>query len=154
MTPQDVVLLAEDNSNDAALVALAFSRMSPGYSLVRVADGQQAIDYLMGIGAYRDRNEFPLPRMILLDLQMPNVDGFQFLEWFRKEPAIGNIPVVVLASSHHSPDIKRAYDMGADSFLTKPVDPEELLKQLKVAVGYWAPIGQPRRESNRGRPAR
>src|SRR6185369_14560681 len=91
-----VILLVEDNPDDVALVERAFRQVAPGYQLMSMRDGREGMEYLLGLGAYRDRKLFPLPRMILLDLQMPNVDGFQFLEWLRREPELKHLPVVVL----------------------------------------------------------
>jgi CheY-like chemotaxis protein len=138
----DVILLVEDSLSDAAIIDRAFSKIGPKYRLMAVTDGQQALNYLSGVGKYADRKTFPLPRMVLLDLQMPNMNGFQVLEWLRKQPSIRHLPVVVLAGSSYSPDIRRAYQAGADSFVTKPTCADAMLDELRLAVAYWAPPGR------------
>ena len=138
-----VVLHVEDDDNDAILIERALAEAGDVYELKRVNNGKQAMDYLLGHGTYMHRELFPLPRLILLDLMMPGVDGFQFLEWARKDAVANALPIVVLAASQYWVDVKRAYKLGADSFIVKPFGFHELEKQLRVTVEYWAPVGTP-----------
>ncbi len=135
-----VILLVENNPTDVLMVRRAFRYLSPVYLLMPVPDGGAAIQYVSGLLPYQDRKVFPFPRMVLLDLRMPNLDGFRFLEWARHEPSMKNVPVVVLTGSVYSEDVKRAYSLGAKSFIVKPPDPDQLLKELELALSYWAPV--------------
>src|SRR5262245_42567166 len=118
---QNVVLLVEDNQDEAVLVQRAFGKIGPGYMLVHVSDAKEAMAYLLGKGQYADRVRFPSPRLMLLDLVMPGVGGWELLEWIRQQPEMGSVSVVVLSTAAHSEDVKRAYKLGADSFVAKTV---------------------------------
>ncbi len=135
-----VILLVENDRDDAMLVAGAFRQLHSAYRLLHVSDGRTAMNYILGLPPYGDRNIFPTPRMILLDLKMPDVDGFQFLQWLRSQPGKERLSVVVLTGSVYSEDIRRAYSLGANSFIVKPVESEKLIKELEVALDYWAPV--------------
>ncbi len=129
----NVILLVEDTPDEVALIQRAFRLTNLPYPLRVVGDGQAAMDYMAGVGAYADRARFPLPVLILLDLHMPGVDGFDFLAWRSKQPDLARVFVVVLSSSRTTPDIARAYDLGANSYLVKPVEPamlQELVNNL------------------------
>src|SRR5262245_20921318 len=139
MKPYDKsILLVEDDSNDVffferALVKIGF----PMASLRVVNDGEAAIAYLSGKGEYSDRNEYPIPALIFLDLKMPRKTGMEVLAWLRGQPALLPVPVVVLTSSKHSVEIEEAYRLRANSYLVKAVQMEELVETLKTAVSYW-----------------
>ncbi len=133
----DIVLLVEDKEDDVFFFRAAFERLHLPLGLGLVRDGSEAIDYLKGVMPFHDRERFPLPRMILLDLHMPRMDGFEVLKWLRAQPRFGALPVVVLAASSYSPDVKRAYQLGASSFLVKSSEPTVALGQLKNALDYW-----------------
>ncbi len=148
--PGEVILGIEDNRDDVILIQAAFRHLEPQYRLLILPDATKGIEYLLGQGQYRDRSQFPTPRMVFLDLNLPGMDGFQFLEWLRKEPAVSRLPVVVLAGSHYPPDISRAYRLGADAFVTKPNDPRELLEELQLVLAYWAPVGRSARGATVG----
>ncbi len=136
------ILLAEDDSNDALLIQRAFEKAGMGRMLRTVSDGEQAIDYLRGHGKYADREHFPTPFMVLLDLKMPGTDGFEVLQWIRNEPALKRLLVVVLTSSNFQPDVDRAYDLGANSYLVKPVRFEEMLSMIQRFEVYWTEINR------------
>jgi len=106
------VLLVEDDPNDVALTQRAFERAGFANPLQVLSDGEQAIGYLGGEASYADRNRYPLPILVLLDLKLPRTSGFEVLAWIRGAPNIRRLPVVVLTSSQQSPDIDRAYDAG------------------------------------------
>ena len=131
------VLLVEDDPNDVALTQRAFERAGFANPLQVLSDGEQAIGYLGGEASYADRNRYPLPILVLLDLKLPRTSGFEVLAWIRGAPNIRRLPVVVLTSSQQSPDIDRAYDAGANSYLVKPVAFESLLSLVQTLGLYW-----------------
>lgn len=138
-TAADLILLVEDNSSDAMAVELAFRSLPKRFQLYWVSNGTQAIEYLSGAAAYSERQIFPLPRLVLLDLMMPGMDGFEVLEWIRQQPEFKNLPVIVLATSSTSPDVTRAYNSGANSFISKPPNLQTLVRELQTALEYWVP---------------
>src|SRR4051794_2094820 len=116
-------LYVEDNDHDVELVRHIFQDKD-GIELYAVKDGKEAMDYLLGASAYQDRNQHPMPQVILLDLKMPRIDGFHFLDWLRNhthEP-LSRLPIIVMSTSSEQRDIDRAYKLGANAFLTKPID--------------------------------
>ena len=131
------ILLVEDNPTDVILVQRAFERARLANPLQVVDDGEAAIDYLGGKGAYQDRQQFPLPILILLDLKLPRRSGIEVLQWLRAQETLKRIPVVMLTSSDHDRDVNAAYDTGVNSYLVKPVDFEGLLQMLKTIKLYW-----------------
>ena len=131
------VLLVEDDPNDVALTQRAFERAGLANPLQIVNDGEQAIAYLAGEAPYTDRQRHPLPILVLLDLKLPRRSGFDVLGWLRGMPDVRRLPVVVLTSSAQSPDINRAYDAGANSYLVKPVAFEHLLALVRTLGLYW-----------------
>ena len=133
----DVILLAEDDENHVAFVKRAFKHANLLNPLFVVDDGEQAIAYLKGEGKYANRAEYPLPCLLLLDLKMPNKNGFEVLEWIRGQPGLSSLRVVVLTTSDQVRDVNRAYQLGANSFLTKPIDFRDFV-QLTISIkGYW-----------------
>ena len=131
------VLLVEDDPNDVALTQRAFTRAGFSNPLQVVNDGEQAIAYLAGQPPYADRQRHPLPILVLLDLKLPRRSGFDVLGWLRATPNVRRVPVVVLTSSQHSPDVDRAYDAGANSYLVKPVAFDGLLGVVRTLGLYW-----------------
>lgn len=132
-----LILLVEDREDDIAIVRRALVRAHLVNPLHVVRDGEEAIEYLGGTGKYANREEFPLPGLILLDLKMPRVDGFQVLEWIRKQPGLKGTVVLVLTSSNQLRDVNRAYALGASSFLVKPVDFEDYIELGNLLRKYW-----------------
>ena len=124
------VLLVEDNPADIQVMRTALPHLGYELRLQVVTDGQAALDYLSGKSLYHDRSTFPLPDLILLDLSLPRVHGFHVLEWVRTEPFLKQTPIVILATSSYSGDIKRAYQFGANSFITKPIAEELGIEHL------------------------
>lgn len=137
------VLLAEDDPDDILLTQLAFEKARLANPLQVVRDGEEAIAYLTGDGRFENRAEYPLPILILLDLKMPRMNGFQVLEWLRKQPDLGHVPVAIMTSSDHDPHITRAYQLGADSYLRKPPDAAALLALVQRLQAYWVILNQP-----------
>ena len=136
MQTDQFILLAEDDPNDALLIKRAFQKAGLGDILKTVSDGGQAIDYLRGIDGYADRGRFPLPFMVLLDLKMPGTDGFEVLQWLRSQPDFKRLLVVVLTSSNLQADVDRAYDLGANSYLVKPVEFNEMVNMIQRFEAY------------------
>jgi CheY-like chemotaxis protein len=131
------VLYAEDDENDTFLMERAFRRLKVEPPLRLVNDGKQAIAYLMGTGAYSDRQANPLPCLVLLDLSMPGKTGLEVLQWVRTQPFLSAIPVIVLTSSNQQSDIHRAGLLGASAYLIKPGEPDELLRLVREVNDYW-----------------
>src|SRR6266481_326981 len=142
MLKDQIILLAEDDSNDVLLIQRAFQKAGLRNTLKTVRDGDQAISYLSGKGIYSDREQYPLPFLLLLDLKMPGTDGFEVLQWLRSEPELKRLLVVVLTSSNLQADVDRAYELGANSYLVKPVGFDEMLHLVKRFEIYWSEINR------------
>jgi CheY-like chemotaxis protein len=136
------VLIAEDDPADAFLLERAFAAAEISASLHFVRDGQEAIDYLEGSVNYADREVHPLPDLLLLDLKMPKLNGFDVLSWLRQQPGLKRLLVTVLTSSDQPNDINRAYDLGANSYLLKPHNSHELSELVKRVQKYWLETNQ------------
>jgi len=136
LRPQNL-LLVEDDPNDVALIRRAFKKARILNPLNIVHDGEEAIAYLAGEGKYADRSKFPLPAVVLLDLKLPRRSGHEVLAWLRQQPGLRRLPVVVLTSSNDAPDVRRAYDLGANSYLVKPVSFDGLMEMVKTLGLYW-----------------
>jgi len=131
------ILLAEDEQNDVFLIKRAFQKAQLVNPIRVVSDGQEAIQYLRGDGDYADRERFPLPTLVLLDLKMPRMGGFDVISWVRQQPGLKRLPLVVLTSSRDGPDINRAYELGANTYLVKPVEFDGLVEMMKNLSLYW-----------------
>lgn len=132
-----IMLLVEDDPNDILLIQRAFNKACLVNPLKVVRDGEEALNYLSGTGEFADRSRYPLPSLILLDLKLPRKSGLEILQWLRQQPSLKHIPVIVLTSSKESSDVSRAYDLGANSYLVKPVGFEGLLELVKSIGMYW-----------------
>lgn len=131
------ILLVENNQDDILLVLRAFQRAGVTRQIQTVTSGMDAVDYLQGKPPYDDRREYPLPAMVLLDIKMPGMDGFEVLAWIRQQWEFFQLCVVMLTSSDHIRDVNEAYHLGANSFLVKPLDFEnagELARSLDVLL--------------------
>ena len=131
------ILLVEDSADDALLIQRAFRKANLANSVQLVRDGEEAVAYLKGDPPFSDRSQFPLPVLMLLDLKLPRRSGLEVLEWVRQDGTLKRLPVVVLTSSRESVDVNRAYDLGVNSYLTKPVAFEALLEMVKSVNLYW-----------------
>ena len=140
--PHQTILLAEDNSTDALMVQRAFKKAHLMNPVQVVDDGDKAVAYLGGQGVYADREKYPLPVLLLLDLKLPRRSGLEVLEWLRQQEGLKRLPVIVLTSSKESADVNRAYDLGANSYLVKPVDFDLLLEMVKTLGLYWVVMNQ------------
>jgi CheY-like chemotaxis protein len=142
MTDNPTILLAEDDPDDVLLTQLALRKARLANPLQVVRDGEEAIAYLTGAGLFADRSQYPLPMLLLLDLKMPKVTGFEVLDWLRQQPLLGRMPVAVMSSSEHDPHITRAYELGADSYLIKPPDAEALLALVQRLQAFWLIVNE------------
>ncbi|MFP5039594.1 response regulator [Parasediminibacterium sp. JCM 36343] len=131
------ILLVEDNMNDAELTKRALSKNKILNTLIHLKDGASAIDFLFGKGEFEGRDISHKPKVILLDLKMPKVDGLEVLKVIKSDPLTKNIPVVVLTSSKENPDIEKSYELGANSYIVKPVDFDGFMKAVSEVGLYW-----------------
>ena len=136
------ILLVEDDANDVLLVRRAFSKAGTLAAIAAVADGQAAVDYLSGNGGYGNRDMHPLPALVLLDLKLPRKSGHEVLQWLRGHARLKRLPVVILTSSQESSDVNRAYDLGANSYLVKPVAFDSLYQLAQTLGLYWLVLNQ------------
>jgi CheY-like chemotaxis protein len=131
------ILLVEDNRMDVELTLDAF-REAKLLNAIHVApNGQDALDYLFGHGTYADRDQHPLPSLILLDLKLPGIDGFDVLRQIKSTSILKRLPVIILTSSKEEGDRALSYDIGANSYLVKPVSFEGFLGVVRQIEGYW-----------------
>ena len=130
-TKEPLILLAEDDDNDVFFMQRALLKAEIKFPLQVVQNGQQAVDYLNGEGNFSDRAKHPLPSLILLDLKMPFLDGFEVLDWIRSQSLLKNLPVVVLTSSAEERDRRKAAELGAKAYFVKPPNPETLKEILR-----------------------
>ena len=136
------ILLVEDSPDDALLIQRAFRKANLANPVQLVRDGEEAVAYLSGAEPYQDRTRFPVPVFMLLDLKLPRRSGLEVLAWVRQESSVKRLPVVVLTSSRESVDVNRAYDLGVNSYLTKPVGFEALLEMVKNVNLYWLVLNE------------
>ena len=136
----ETILLVEDDENEVLLLQRACAKAQLRADLKVVRGGPQAIEYLGGREDYSDRTRFPLPFLVLLDLRMPGMDGFEVLRWIRAQPDLKRLLVVVLSSSDQQCDIDKAYELGANSYLLKPVAFEGTLSLVQRFEAYWHEI--------------
>lgn len=139
MTAEDIVeiILVEDNPDDAALTIRALKKYNLANRLIHLKDGAEALDFIYGKGAYSGRNILQTPKVILLDLKMPKVNGMEVLQKIKSDPSKKTIPVVVLTSSAEDPDIKKCYQLGANSYIVKPVEFENFTQKISELGMYW-----------------
>lgn len=134
---RDTILLVEDEPNDVLLMQRAFQKAKLFNPLQVVGEGEVAVSYLSGESPYGDRGRYPLPALMLLDLKLPGMSGFEVLLWLRQQPGLKRLPVVVLTSSKENTDINRAYEVGANSYLVKPVAFDDLVNIMERLNHYW-----------------
>lgn len=137
------ILLVEDNKNDAELCIRALKKVNLSNNLYHVKDGVEALDFLFARNQYADRQDKKNPKVILLDIKMPRLDGIEVLRQIKSNPATKLIPVVVMTSSKEEHDIVRSYDLGANSFVVKPVDFNSFSKAVSDLGMYWVLTNEP-----------
>jgi CheY-like chemotaxis protein len=141
--PIKTVLLVEDDASDIFMVKMACERAGVAQLLQIVTDGEMAIDYLSGKGAYADRTAFPLPSLIFLDIHIPKQSGFDILKLVRAKPGLKKIPVIMLSSSTLPVDVDRAYQFGVTSYVQKIPNQTEFCQAIRVVLNYWLKLNAP-----------
>ncbi len=131
------LLLVEDSADDAEMVLRSLKKVNLSEKLLWLKDGASALDYLLARNDYSDRPTTEQPRVIFLDLKLPKLDGLELLEEIKKNEEISHIPVVMMTSSREERDIFKSYDLGANSYLVKPVDFKNFSNMIIEAVNYW-----------------
>ncbi len=137
-----IILLVEDNPNDVELTKRALMKNNVLNAVVVAEDGVEALDYLFGTGAYEGKDKPPLPTLILLDLKLPRVDGLEVLQEIRTNPRTRRLPVVVLTSSKEDQDLIKSYDLGANSYIRKPVDFKQFTEAVQNLGLYWLVLNE------------
>jgi CheY-like chemotaxis protein len=136
------VLVVEDNPNDVLLIRRAFQKLKLDLHINVVQNGEEAMAYLAGNGPYSDRQRFPFPALVLLDLKLPRRSGFDVLAWVRQQPTLKRLLIVVLTSSREQTDIDRAFETGANSYVVKVADPRNMADLVNTLHSYWMTINQ------------
>jgi CheY-like chemotaxis protein len=136
------ILLVEDDENDVMLLQRAFRRAAIINPLQVVRHGDDAVAYLEGTGEFADRMLYPLPVLMLLDLKLPRRTGLEVLQWVKERAGLKKIPIIVLTSSKNDDDVNRAYELGANSYVVKPVSFETLLELVKSLELYWLVLNE------------
>ncbi|MEO6155227.1 MAG: response regulator [Thermomonas sp.] len=137
------ILLVEDNPDDVELTRIAFAEAGSGHVIRVMTDGAQAVDYLLGRGEYAGRDITDLPALILLDLNLPKLNGREVLQAIRENPATRALPVVVLTTSAEPMDVGSVYELGANSYIQKPVEFERFVDVVRQIGLYWLALNQP-----------
>lgn len=132
-----VILVAEDDEDYVLLIKQVFQKAHIPNPVQVVWNGEEAISYLKGEGKYSNRDEYPLPDIFLLDLKMPRVNGFEVLKWVRAQPTLSTLRILVLTSSDEIRDVNEAYQLGANSFLVKPMDFEDFTHLSRLVADFW-----------------
>ncbi len=137
------ILLVEDNPTDAELAIMALQERNLANKLVWVKDGAEALDFIFASGVYADRQSATTPKVVLLDLRLPKVDGLEVLRRLKADERTRRIPVVVVTSSKEDRDVLASYDLGVNSYISKPVDFDEFAKVVSEMGFYWLLINRP-----------
>jgi len=135
-------LLAEDEPNDVFLFQHALAQAEVKNPLYTVSDGQEAIEYLSGAGKFSDRNHFPFPSLLILDVKMPRQTGMDVLQWLRQDENLRCLPTIVLSSSAHPDDVDKAYQLGANAFIVKPSSVGSRLELARMLKDFWLGLNQ------------
>lgn len=142
MPEHAVILLAEDEEDYVLLIRHAFVKANIPNPLHVVWNGQEVIAYLKGEGKFSNRDEYPLPDLLLLDLKMPRVNGLEVLKWMRAQPGLATLRVLVLTSSDRIRDVNEAYRLGANSFMVKPNDFEDTVQLSRLIQDFWLKVSK------------
>ena len=140
---QKIILLVEDNPSDIGLTQRALGKSHIANEMVVAEDGQEALDYLFAGGKYTGRNVSEIPALVLLDLKLPRVDGLEVLRQIRADMRTRRIPVVILTTSREEQDVAQSYDLGANSYIRKPVDFKQFVESVEHLGLYWLVMNEP-----------
>jgi len=140
---RSLILLVEDNPDDVELTLRAFAKSNVANEITVAGDGEEALDYLFAVGAHADRDPSLMPAVVLLDLKLPKIDGLDVLRRLRSDERTRCLPVVVLTSSNEEQDVIESYDLGANSFVRKPVDFAEFIDAARQLGLYWLVLNEP-----------
>jgi two-component system response regulator len=136
------ILLVEDNMSDAELTIRELKKHKMANNLFHVRDGEEALDFMFARGKFSGRNKQQVPKVILLDIQMPKVNGMEVLERIKSDDDVKATPVVILTSSKENPDIKKCYALGANSYIVKPVNFERFAEAIRSLGYFWLALNQ------------
>jgi CheY-like chemotaxis protein len=139
----DFVLAADDEESDRLLLIRAFKLFEIPIPIQVVKNGEEVVAYLSGAGRYADRNQYPIPTVILLDIKMPRMDGFDVLEWIKRNPQYSVVPTIVWSSSRMLQDVKKAYELGANAYLQKPSSLHEIQSLMELTFRFWSIAEKP-----------
>jgi CheY-like chemotaxis protein len=147
MNVNQTILLVDDSENDLFLMRAAFKKAEFNSPLQAVQNGEEAIAYLKGEGIYSDRNQYALPAVMLLDLNMPRKNGFEVLQWVRSQPVFKRLSVIILTASLRGEDVERAFDLGANAFLVKPATLDQLITMIRrlrdwLEINHFPPLNE------------
>jgi len=137
------VLMVEDSPNDAELITRAFAKLNIASKVFWVKDGAEAVDFIFCTGKYSERDISILPKVVLLDLKLPKVNGLEVLAKIKGDPRTKTLPVVIVTSSQEEQDLKEAYKIGANSYIVKPIEAVNFIQALSEAGLYWLAINKP-----------
>jgi CheY-like chemotaxis protein len=140
---KNILLLVEDNPDDEELTLLAFEQSQIAHEVVVARDGVEALDYLFGTGIYADRDISTMPALILLDLQLPRINGLEVLQRLRSDKRTKLLPVVILTTSNEQQDLINSYNVGCNSYLRKPVDYNQFVTAVQQLGMYWLLLNEP-----------
>ena len=138
-----IILVAEDDPNDTLLLKRAFKKNGVEMPVHVCADGEEAMEYLRGVGKYADREQYPFPRVLITDLKMPRCSGFDLLGWLRDHPECNLIPKIVLSASAEEQDVVKAYQLGANCYFQKPSTFDGLCEVVRLAHTFWSRAALP-----------
>lgn len=136
------ILHVEDDPNDVLLVQRALKKTNSPSAIHSVSDGDRAVAYLSAASEYANREKYPFPQLVLLDLKMPRKSGLEVLSWIRSHESLRRVLVVIFTSSKHDQDINNAYELGANSYLVKPVGFDALVETMRQLQQYWGHFNQ------------
>ena len=135
--------MAEDDSIDLELLMHSVDHSGLVVNVQVAGDGEEALEYLLGKGKFADRASHPFPQVVVLDLKMPRMDGLEVLKWIRKHPKFAGLPVIMLSGSGLEKDVDAAYQLGANSYFTKPYELEKLQELVRLLIEYWSRSERP-----------
>ena len=143
MTNREIeIVLIEDNPSDAEMTIRALKKNNVSNNIIHLEDGAEALEFFFGTGKYENRNISVKPKVVLLDLKMPKVNGIEVLQKIKTDDRTKSIPIVILTSSKEDPDIKTCYELGANSYIVKPVGFENFTKSITDLGVYWMLLNQ------------